>query len=71
VFLDGHWWLFDATGLAPMSGIVRIGAGRDAADVPIGTIHGEATPERIEVSVTALDDAAVDLAHAAALGLAD
>jgi transglutaminase-like putative cysteine protease len=33
VFLDGRWWLVDPTGLAPVEGMVRIGSGRDAADI--------------------------------------
>lgn len=33
VFLDGRWWLVDPTGLAPVDGMVRIGSGRDAADI--------------------------------------
>ncbi len=33
VWLDGAWHLFDATGMGEPSGLVIIGAGRDAADV--------------------------------------
>ncbi|AMJ63758.1 transglutaminase-like domain-containing protein [Bosea sp. PAMC 26642] len=33
VYLDGRWWLVDPTGLAPVEGMVRIGSGRDAADI--------------------------------------
>lgn len=33
VFLDGRWWLVDPTRLAPVEGMVRIAAGRDAADI--------------------------------------
>ncbi|RYE32035.1 MAG: transglutaminase family protein [Hyphomicrobiales bacterium] len=33
VFLDGRWWLVDATRLAPIEGMVRIASGRDAADI--------------------------------------
>jgi transglutaminase-like putative cysteine protease len=39
-FLDGRWFLFDATRLAPVGGLVRIGVGRDAADVAFSTIRG-------------------------------
>jgi len=41
-FLGGSWILFDATKLAPVSGFVRIGAGRDAADVAFATLIGQA-----------------------------
>lgn len=42
-FLGGDWILFDATKLAPVSGFVRIGAGRDAADVAFATLIGQAS----------------------------
>ncbi len=42
-YLGGDWILFDATRLAPISGFVRIGAGRDAADVAFATLIGQAT----------------------------
>jgi len=41
-FLDGQWYLFDPTRLAPVSGLVRIGVGRDAADVSFATFTGDA-----------------------------
>lgn len=41
-YLGGDWILFDATHLAPVSGFVRIGAGRDAADVAFATLIGQA-----------------------------
>ena len=41
-FLDGNWYLFDATRLAPTSALVRIGSGRDAADVALSTRTGNA-----------------------------
>ena len=37
-FLDGDWYLFDPTGMAPATGLVRICAGRDAADAPFATL---------------------------------
>ena len=41
-FLDGQWFLFDPTRLASTSGLVRIGVGRDAADVAFSTFTGDA-----------------------------
>ncbi|TWU44302.1 Transglutaminase-like superfamily protein [Novipirellula aureliae] len=41
-FLDGHWYLFDPTRLASTLGLVRIGVGRDAADVAFCTLTGSA-----------------------------
>ena len=49
-FLDGKWYLFDATRMAPVSGFVRIGLGRDAADASFATIVGEASLENMQVS---------------------
>lgn len=37
VYLGGRWWLVDPTRLAPVEGIVRIGQGRDAADIAFMT----------------------------------
>lgn len=52
-FLGGNWILFDATKLAPVSGFVRIGAGRDAADVAFATLIGQAT--LTDITVQAID----------------
>ncbi|QDV67731.1 Transglutaminase-like superfamily protein [Rosistilla carotiformis] len=52
-FLDGRWFLFDATRLAPVGGFVRIGTGRDAADVAFATMIGSA--ESVEMHVWAND----------------
>ena len=41
-FLDGEWYLFDPTRLSLVSGLVRIGVGRDAADVSFATLNGDA-----------------------------
>ena len=40
VFLDGAWHLVDATGMATAGEIVRVGVGRDAADVSFMTSYG-------------------------------
>lgn len=42
VFLDGRWWLADPTGLAPLDGLIRVAAGRDAADIAFMNIFGRA-----------------------------
>lgn len=41
-YLGGRWVLFDATRLAPLTGFVRIGEGRDAADISFCSIYGAA-----------------------------
>lgn len=57
-FLGGDWILFDATKLAPVSGFVRIGAGRDAADVAFATLIGQAT--LTSMTVQAIDPEQTD-----------
>ncbi|HQX48916.1 MAG TPA: transglutaminase family protein [Planctomycetaceae bacterium] len=42
-FLSGQWYLFDPTRLSSTLGLVRIGVGRDAADVAFSTLTGAAT----------------------------
>lgn len=41
VFIDGWWYLFDPTRLAPLNGLVRIATGRDASDAAVCTIFGD------------------------------
>jgi transglutaminase-like putative cysteine protease len=36
--IDGAWWSWDATRLAPRQSLVRIGTGRDAADIAFATV---------------------------------
>ena len=47
----GAWHLVDATGMADPADTVKIGVGRDAADVSFMTVFGEATFEDKEVTV--------------------
>ena len=39
-FIGDRWWLFDPTGITPLTGLIRIGTGRDAADVAFATMFG-------------------------------
>lgn len=48
-FLDGRWYLFDATRQAALDGLVRIGVGRDASDVGFCTWDGEVTSGPMKV----------------------
>ena len=50
-WLDGRWVLFDATRMAPIDRLVRIGTGRDAKDVAFATIFGEVKMLRKEITV--------------------
>lgn len=49
VYLASRWYLFDPTRMAPVSGFVRIGVGRDAADASFANIVGQATLQSMEV----------------------
>jgi transglutaminase-like putative cysteine protease len=40
VYLGNRWYLFDASGMTPVMGLIRIGTGRDAADVSFATLFG-------------------------------
>ncbi len=53
VYLDGGWHLVDATGMARPDQMVRIGVGRDAADVAFLTVYGNAVMQSQSVRVTA------------------
>ena len=51
VFLEGYWYLVDATGMSSADRMAKIGVGRDAADVSFLTSYGAAIFNRQEVSV--------------------
>ena len=51
VWLGHGWWLIDPTGLAPVDGLVRIAAGRDAADIAFLTTNGGCRMKHQKVSV--------------------
>ena len=53
IAVDGAWHVFDATRLAPRASLVRIGTGRDAADVAILTgLGGSSGAPWFEVTAT-------------------
>jgi transglutaminase-like putative cysteine protease len=54
-YLDGRWWLFDATRQAALDGLVRIGVGRDAAEVAFCTPYGRMEPGEIRISIGRAD----------------
>lgn len=55
-YLGDRWYLFDATRLVPQTGIIRIGTGRDAADVPFATIFGTAEMDEMSLLMKHLPD---------------
>lgn len=54
-YLDGRWWLFDATRQAHLDGLVRIGVGRDAAEIAFCTPYGEMTPTGMQIRIDRAD----------------
>jgi transglutaminase-like putative cysteine protease len=54
-WLDGRWVLFDATRMAPIERLVRIGTGRDAKDVAFATIFGGVQMLRKELMLDETD----------------
>lgn len=57
-WLGGRWYIFDATGISPKTGLVRLATGRDAADVPFATMFGPVRSYAPNVSIVAIDDPA-------------
>ncbi|MBE9180413.1 transglutaminase family protein [Oculatella sp. LEGE 06141] len=53
-YLGDRWYLFDATRLVPMAGLVRIGTGKDAADVSFATIFGTIEMTKMQVFIDRL-----------------
>jgi transglutaminase-like putative cysteine protease len=50
-YLDGRWYIFDPTRLAPQTGLIRVGTGHDAADTSFATIFGPATFTSMKVTM--------------------
>lgn len=55
-FLGGAWRTFDPTGLAPLTGLIPIAFGRDAADVPFVSYFGDVEFQEKFVDVRLLDE---------------
>jgi transglutaminase-like putative cysteine protease len=54
--VDGGWWCWDATRLAPRQTLVRIATGRDAADTAFATtLSGQVELSNVEISAVAPD----------------
>lgn len=52
-YVDGAWWVVDATALAPRPTLLRIATGRDAADTAfLSTLGGSLTLHSVEVTAT-------------------
>lgn len=70
-YVGDRWYLFDPTRQANLDGVVRIGVGRDAAEVSFATIFGEVDPVDMVVSIEpAPDRPAVDHRTTGAISIA-
>ena len=58
VLLDGRWYIFDPSGMAVPMGFVRIGTGRDAADISFATIFGAIKSDVPVLAIDAINDPA-------------
>ena len=55
-YLGSEWVLFDATGLAALNGMVKIGTGRDAADTAVASIFGNVECNAINASCELMEE---------------
>jgi transglutaminase-like putative cysteine protease len=59
--IDGHWYVWDATRLAPRPSLIRIATGRDAADTAFATtLSGALTMPEMTVTAVAPGDLPAD-----------
>jgi transglutaminase-like putative cysteine protease len=63
VYLGDRWYLFDASGTGIPMGFLRIGTGRDAADVAFATIFGQVAVNAPVIRVQALEGEGLQLPH--------
>ncbi|NJM27540.1 MAG: transglutaminase family protein [Pseudanabaena sp. RU_4_16] len=55
-YLGDRWYLFDPTRLVPQNGLIRVGTGRDAADVSFATIFGSVQMNHMKLFMNHLTD---------------
>jgi transglutaminase-like putative cysteine protease len=60
-YLGDRWYLFDPTGISPTTGLLRIGTGRDAADVSFATSFGSVRSGPPTVTIQVIVDPAQGL----------
>jgi transglutaminase-like putative cysteine protease len=56
VFLEGRWYIFDASGVAIPMGFIRLSTGHDAADTSIATIFGPVRGSTPVISIQAINN---------------
>ncbi len=61
VYLSGRWYIFDPSGTTIPMGCVRLGTGRDAADVAFATIFGNVGASAPRIHAIAVEDVASEM----------
>ncbi len=61
VYLNDRWFIFDPTGISTPTGLIRLGTGRDAADVAFATIFGSVVSFAPVADVFAIENIAEGL----------
>ncbi|WP_432257884.1 transglutaminase-like domain-containing protein [Cupriavidus sp. TMH.W2] len=61
IYLSHRWYLLDPSGISIPTGLLRIGTGRDAGDIPFAAIFGQVSSERPVVEIEPLTDAAAGI----------
>jgi transglutaminase-like putative cysteine protease len=56
VYVGNRWYIFDPSGTAIPMGFIRIGTGRDAADISFATMFGNVQPMAPVLSIEAVAD---------------
>lgn len=69
-YIGDRWWLFDPTGISPLTGLIRIGTGRDAADVAFATMFGSVRGSAPKVAFAAAQDPSAGIARPRSTDLA-
>ena len=64
-YLGDRWYLFDPTDISPVTGLLRIGIGRDAADVSFATMFGTVQSGIPRVAFAAAEDPAAGIVRPA------
>lgn len=63
VYLGDRWYLFDASGTGIPMGFLRLGTGRDAADVAFATIFGDVVSMAPSIRVDTVQGAGLETPH--------
>jgi transglutaminase-like putative cysteine protease len=63
VYLGDRWYLFDASGTGVPMGFVRLGTGRDAADVAFATMFGGVSGQAPVIRTRAVEGKGLELPH--------